>query len=158
MCNKCSVFSPLDEWDYGCPACGYGNGHHEGYFSEFPGVEVMPDIQPFISPDGKFVTGRKQWRDHLKATDSIEMGHSDVKVAKEGWQKRKEAQFDRVKNAVGVVSQWNDANTKNLDAPIRRSNLAVEMANRLHNRPTPDRKTMIKLTLDEMKRISRGHR
>ena len=33
------------------------------------------------------------------------------------------------------------------------SNLNVEMANRLHNRPMPERKEMIKLTLDQMKRM-----
>jgi hypothetical protein len=42
---------------------------------------VMGDIAPFMSPDGKMIEGRKQWRDHLKRTDSIEMGHSDVKYA-----------------------------------------------------------------------------
>ena len=44
---------------------------------------VMGDIAPFMSPDGKMIEGRKQWRDHLKRTDSIEMGHSDVKYAQE---------------------------------------------------------------------------
>jgi len=38
-------------------------------------------------------------------------------------------------------------------APTQRSNLNVEMANRLHNRPPPERKEMIKMTLDQMKRM-----
>jgi len=154
MCNKCRVFSPVDEWDYGCPSCGYDNGHGNGYFSEFPGVEVIPDIPRFKSPDGAIIEGRKQWRDHLKRTDCVEMGHSDMKVAKETWNKRQEKHYDRIKNAANIVSDWSDPNPKSLDAPIRRNDLAVEMANRLHGRPAPDRKTMIKLTLDEMRRIN----
>jgi len=37
--------------------------------------------------------------------------------------------------------------------PMQRSSLNVEMANRLHNRPPPERKEMIKMTLDQMKRM-----
>jgi hypothetical protein len=38
-------------------------------------------------------------------------------------------------------------------AAVKMSNLNVEMANRLHNRPMPERKEMIKMTLDQMKRM-----
>lgn len=124
--------------------------------SEFPGCLVMDDIPEFKSPSGVVIRGRKQWREHLVSTDTIEMGHSDVKGSQRDWNKRQDKQADRVRGAVDTVANFKGETAKQMDAPIRRSNLAVEMANRLHGRPTPDRKTMIKLTLDEAKRINRG--
>jgi hypothetical protein len=156
LCNGCHQWSRVDEWDFGCPTCAHTNGRGEVSYSEFPGVEVMPDIPAFKSPSGVVIEGRAQWREHLKATDSIEMGHSDVKSAQAVWGKKKEAYQDRLKGSAGIVKQWSDPDHRELDRPVQRSNLAVEMANRLHNRPIPDRKTMIKITLDEMKRINRG--
>ena len=38
---------------------------------------VLGDIEPFMSPSGEYITGRKQWRNHLAKTDTVEMGHSD---------------------------------------------------------------------------------
>ena len=52
---------------------------------------IFGDIEPFRSPDGQMIMGRAQWREHLKATDTIEMGHSDVKYAQTEWLKKKEA-------------------------------------------------------------------
>ncbi len=43
MCNACRVFSPVDDWGYGCPQCGHGNGRAVSY-SEYPGVQIVPDI------------------------------------------------------------------------------------------------------------------
>lgn len=111
---------------------------------------VMGDIEAFRSPDGVMIQGRKQWREHLKATDSIEMGHSDVKYAQQEWNRKKEVQRERLKGQVATVQEFDRPG-----APIRphqMSNLNVEMANRLHNRPMPGRKEMIKMTLDQMKR------
>ena len=61
---------------------------------------VMGDIEPFRSPDGVMITGRKQWREHLKNTDSIEMGHADVKYAQAEWNRKKEVQRERLKGQV----------------------------------------------------------
>ena len=112
---------------------------------------VMGDITPFMSPDGVMIEGRAQWREHLKKTDSIEMGHSDVKYAQEQWNKKKQAQNDRLRGQLQTVQEFDRPSAP--IAPTRMSNLNVEMANRLHNRPMPERKEMIKLTLDQMKRM-----
>ena len=112
---------------------------------------VMGDIAPFMSPDGVMIEGRAQWREHLKKTDSIEMGHSDVKYAQEQWNKKKQAQNDRLNGQLQTVQEFDRPSAP--IAPTKMSNLNVEMANRLHNRPMPERKEMIKLTLDQMKRM-----
>ena len=112
---------------------------------------VMGDITPFMSPDGVMIEGRAQWREHLKKTDSIEMGHSDVKYAQQEWNKKKAAHIDRLRGQVAVTQEFDRPSAP--IAPTKMSNLNVEMANRLHNRPMPERKEMIKLTLDQMKRM-----
>ncbi len=112
---------------------------------------VQDDIMEFRSPDGTHITGRKQWREHLRRTDSMEMGHSDIKVAEQGWSKRKERFRERL----------NRPGAKEVEAPsgeirpTEHKRIDIEMANRLHNRPLPDRKTLIKLTLDTMKDLNR---
>ena len=112
---------------------------------------VMGDIESFRSPDGIMIEGRKQWREHLKATDSIEMGHSDVKYAQQEWNKKKEIQRERLKGQVATVQEFDRPGAP--ITPMQRSGLNVEMANRLHNRPAPERKEMLKMTLDQMKRM-----
>lgn len=112
---------------------------------------VISDIEAFRSPDGVMITGRKQWREHLKATDSIEMGHSDVKYAQQEWNRKKEVQRERLKGQVATVQEFDRPGSP--IAPMRMSGLNVEMANRLHNRPPPERKEMIKMTLEQMKRM-----
>lgn len=114
---------------------------------------VMPDIEPFMSPDGKYITGRAAWRAHLKATDSVEMGHSDVKAAQQVWNKRKAEFQARLSNeAVTQAEKYLKGDSKPMDARMA-SRLSVEMANRLHGRPVPERKEMIRLTLDVAKRM-----
>jgi len=112
---------------------------------------IRGDIEPFRSPDGVMIEGRAQWREHLKKTDSIEMGHSDVKYAQEQWNKKKSAHIDRLRGQVAVTQEFDRPGA--LINPTKMSNLNVEMANRLHNRPMPERKEMIKMTLDQMKRM-----
>ena len=120
-----------------------------GHSAEY--TTVMGDITPFMSPDGVMIEGRKQWRDHLKRTDSIEMGHSDVKYAQQEWNKKKEAHRDRLRGQLQTVQEFDRPGAP--IAPVKMSNLNVEMANRLHNRPMPERKEMIKMTLEQMKRM-----
>jgi hypothetical protein len=119
------------------------------------GPFVMPDITPFKSPDGAYITGRRAWREHLKVTNSIEMSHSDVKAAQAQWAKRKEAHKDRLKGSEQCIADAEKYAPKGEVRPYQMSRLNVEMANRLHGRPTPERKEMIKLTLDTAKRMSR---
>ena len=135
-------------WIY--PAGG-GEPYEAGSYRSETMTTVMGDIEPFRSPDGVMIEGRKQWREHLKATDSIEMGHSDVKYAQQEWNRKKEIQRERLKGQVATVQEFDRPGSP--IAPMRMSNLNVEMANRLHNRPMPERKEMIKMTLEQMKRM-----
>ena len=135
-------------WIY--PAGG-GEPYEAGEYRSQTMTTVMGDIEPFRSPDGVMIEGRKQWREHLKATDSIEMGHSDVKYAQQEWNKKKETQRERLKGQVATVQEFDRPGSP--IAPMRMSGLNVEMANRLHNRPMPERKEMIKMTLEQMKRM-----
>jgi hypothetical protein len=112
---------------------------------------VMGDIAPFMSPDGVMITGRSQWRQHLKDTDSIEMGHSDINYAQAEWNKKKAAHAERLKGQVALIQEFDRPGAP--IAPQRMSQLNVEMANRLHNRPMPERKEMLKMTLEQMKRM-----
>lgn len=124
--------------------------------TETPAVEthhVIPDIEPFRDPSGAFISGRRAWREHLKRTDTIELSHSDMKAAQVQWNKRKEAHREKLKGAVQTVQKW-DQPTGEI-RPVNRSNLMVEMANRLHGRPIPERKEMLKLTLDIAKRMNK---
>ena len=115
------------------------------------GLMVYGDFEPFRSPDGAMIMGKAQWREHLKKTDSIEMGHSDVKYAQQEWNKKKEQHRERLKGQVAMVQEFDRPGAP--ISPHKMSNLNVEMANRLHNRPMPERKEMIKMTLDQMKRM-----
>ena len=116
-------------------------------------TEIMPDFAEFKSPDGAIISGRAAWREHLKKTDCIEMGHTDMRTAQENWSKRKAAHNDRLKGQLAVSQQFDQPNEIR---EFKRSNLSVEMANRLHGRPPPDRIEMLKMTLEQMKRNRRG--
>lgn len=75
MCNQCRLFSPVDQWDFGCPACGHSNGGGVSY-SEFPGALIMPDIKPYQSMiDGSEISSRSRHREHLRRHDCIEVGN-----------------------------------------------------------------------------------
>ena len=116
---------------------------------------VQPDFEPFRSPDQAVITSRTQWREHLKATDSVEFGHSDMKAQQESWNKRQEQHRERVDRAKQYVKEY--------DRPqevreYKRSNLNVEMANKLHGRPTPNRVEMIKLTMETAKEMQKRGR
>ena len=116
-------------------------------------AEIMPDMPEFQSIDGAVIAGRAAWREHLKKTDCIEMGHSDMKASQESWAKRKAAHNDRLKGQLAISQQF-DQPTEIKE--FKRTNLNVEMANRLHGRPPPGRIEMLKMTIEQMKRSKRG--
>ena len=111
---------------------------------------VIPDIQPFKSNDGTVIKSRSHWRSHLKATGSIEMGHSDVKYAQAEHAKKKAAQQERLAKAAQYVKTSSDLPV--MEGRVDRPRIAISVANRLHNRPMPDRKTLIRIALEESKR------
>lgn len=113
---------------------------------------VMGDIAPFRDTTGKVIEGRAQWREHLRAMGGVEMGHSDIRQAEASHAKRKAAYEARMARASAAAT---DAPLPPLDAPRRRSGVAAEVLGRLHGRPAPARKELIKLTLDVMKNARR---
>ena len=105
---------------------------------------VIPDIEPFKDTSGKYITGRKSWREHLVRTGTIELGHSDLKRQTELHEARKDAYRSRP-----------------VEAPVRAnviqntaepSKTAIRVMERLHGRPPPDRKTLIQIAIEERTR------
>lgn len=82
MCNQCRKFSPVDDWGLGCPECGHGNGREVSY-SEYPGVEIVPEIQPYRSMlDGTIVESRSRHRQHMKKYNAVEVGNETAVLLK----------------------------------------------------------------------------
>ncbi len=109
--------------------------------------QIMDDVKEFRSPDGAYIGGRAQWREHLKRTDSVEMGHSDIKAAQVNWQKKRAAFQLKVNTPAGKPVE--------MPQEIReteRSRVTSEVMNRLDGRPAPDRKTLIKMAMEEARR------
>ncbi|HKJ74536.1 MAG TPA: hypothetical protein VKA19_10505 [Alphaproteobacteria bacterium] len=47
------------------------------------GHQIMPDIEPFVSPiDGNVVGGRAQKREHMRVHDVIEVGNEKLSTRK----------------------------------------------------------------------------
>ncbi len=114
------------------------------------GHYVIPDINPFVSNDGTPIKGRAHWRDHLKATGGVELGHSDVKAMQSQHAKKKSAHQERLNKAHQFVRANSDVRVT--EAKVDRSRIAVDVANRLHGRPMPERKTLIRIALEEARR------
>lgn len=110
---------------------------------------VIPDISPFRSNDGTPIKGRAHWREHLKATGQVEMGHSDIKYSQAVHEKKKAAHQQRLSTALKQVQM---AEVPVVEGRVDRPRIASRVAERLYGRPTPDRKTLIKIALEERRR------
>ncbi len=113
---------------------------------------VMPDLEPFRDNTGTVISGRVGWREHLKRNGLQEFGHADVKG--------QQAVHERLKqDKAAKLARAGDA-VKAVDAPVMegrvdRPRIGQEVANRLHGRPMPDRKTLIRIALEEARRGQR---
>lgn len=109
---------------------------------------VMSDIDPFVDNTGTYISGRTQWRNHLKQTGSIEYGPEDIKKAGENHFKRRQEYEDRIKklppNAPITPSET--------ARPVEMSQAARRVLERLDGRPAPDRKTLIQIAIEERMR------
>ena len=47
----------------------------EAYSRKNTHHNIIPDIEPFKSPSGVYITSRKNWKEHLRETGCIEMAH-----------------------------------------------------------------------------------
>ena len=114
---------------------------------------VQPDLAEFKSNSGARISGRRQWREHLKRTGAVEGGFADIRKSQESWEKR------RAKFAERVAKQ--DRFVRPAEAPegeirpIEMSRVNAEVRNRLEGRPAPDRKTLVKITLETARAIAR---
>jgi len=113
---------------------------------------VMPDFEPFVDSTGTLITGRAHWREHVRRHDAVEMGASDLQAGTAAWDKRKAAAQERYSKA---AKNAKPVELKGEPRPIQPSRLSIEIANRLHNRPAPDRKTLVQLALSESRRLNR---
>ena len=114
------------------------------------GHYVIPDIEPFKSNDGAVIRSRSHWRDHLKATGAVEMGHSDIKHSQVQHEKRKALQQERYQKAA-QFAKTQDVSV--MEGRVDRPRISAAVMNRLENRPAPDRKTLIKIALEERRRM-----
>lgn len=107
----------------------------------------------YVQPDFEEWGGKRKWREHLKRTGAMELGHSDVKVATEKWNKRKAAFAEKLAKAPKEV---HPVDAPVLDAPdYQRTRLNAEVRNRLEGRPEPSRIELIKITMEQARDLAR---
>ncbi len=104
----------------------------------------------FVQPDFEEHGGRTKFREYLKRKGCIEMGRSDIASAQEKWNQRQSDHAAKIKKPNQFVRE--------VDPPsgeirqIERSQIQAAVMNRLEGRPAPDRKTLIKIGLEEARR------
>lgn len=108
---------------------------------------IVPDIEPFMDTSGTLITGRSAWKDHLRKTGSEEFGHQDLKKLTEA-QLRKRAEYREKMSRLAAQAKV----THEPAPPIKPSDTVRRVMARLHDRPMPDRKTLIQIAMEERKR------
>ena len=111
---------------------------------------IIPDIEPFRDTTGTFIAGRRAWREHLRSGGMQEMGHSDARAFEAAHAKRRAQHAERMARSQAAVAAA--PQTDVVEGRRDRPRIAAEVLNRLHGRPTPDRKTLIKIALEEAHR------
>lgn len=114
---------------------------------------VIPDFAPFKDTTGTVIRGRAHWREHVRAHGGEEMGHSDIRSQQASHAKRTEAYRERMGKATAAAQPVSGVDI--MGARRESPRIAQAVANRLHDRPTPDRKTIIKIALEEARRQRR---
>ncbi len=123
--------------------------------TEFVPKERSVNVAPYVQPDIEEYGGRSRFRDHLRKTNTVELGHSDIRGAQEQWQSKRTSFQDRIKNAEQQSVRPVD-HVRVTEAPdYQKTRLNQELANRLDGRPVPDRKMLLKLTLETAKYLNR---
>lgn len=103
---------------------------------------VQDDIHSFQDTTGAIIGGRRQWREHLRRLGAEEFGRSDLQSSME--------------RQVARLETWRAANLPDASSPqlksVERSKAACRLLERLDGRPAPDRKTLIKMAIEERQR------
>lgn len=72
-------------------------------------VHIIPDLEPWKDPSGAVITGRAHWREHLKRTDSLEVGHSDIRAQAERrkmeWKTPESGRKEALKHALDMTTR-----------------------------------------------------
>lgn len=117
---------------------------------------VIPDIQPFKDTTGKVIEGRRQWREHLKSIDAVEMGKGDLEAARAVQEKKKQAQLAKIEQAAkaSLKTEWTEPKDIERD-PHSHKRLWAKVAERLEGREAPTRKQLLRIVVEEQKRCKR---
>jgi hypothetical protein len=117
---------------------------------------VIPDIQPFKDTTGKVIEGRRQWREHLKEIDAVEMSKGDLEAARELQEKKKQAMLAKVEEQtkLQLKTEWQEPKEVESD-PHSHKRLWAKVAERLEGRPQPTRKQLLRIVVEEQKRVKR---
>ena len=106
----------------------------------------------FVQPDILEHGGRAKWRERLKRNGSIEIAPKDLIEYTQKWNSKKADFHSKLKD--GERQGVRPVDTDVMAAPDhQRSILNREVLNRLDGRPVPERKMLIKLTLDTMRML-----
>ena len=130
------------------PSVGVSNAFESWLIKDTQQVApwITSDIDPFMDTSGKFISGRRTWREHLASTGTQEMGQADLKVQTERHVALKQAHKARMDHAVREAPPMS-ANV--MAMPSEPSRASIRVAERLHGRPMPDRPTLIKIAMEE---------
>jgi hypothetical protein len=106
-----------------------------------------------VSNDGARIEGRRQWREHLKANDLVELGHADIKDAESAQEKKRRAALEKVERLQKeVIGKWEEPEPLPDNEPAKKR-LWCKVAERLENREQPTRKQLIRVVVEELRRL-----
>lgn len=117
---------------------------------------VQPDIAPFKDTTGKVIEGRRQWREHLKATDAVEMSKGDLEAARAAQEKKRQEQIAKVEKQakLALKTEWQEPKEVERD-PTSHKRLWAKVAERLEGRDQPTRKQLLRIVMEEARRAKR---
>ena len=116
---------------------------------------VIPDIQPFTANDGARIEGRRQWREHLKANDLLELGPSDITYQQSEHVRKQRAALEKMQRLEkDVIGKWSEPEPLP-ETEREKTRLWCKVAERLDGRDKPSRKQLIRVVAEEMKGMKR---
>ncbi len=123
----------------------------DGKAHEITRRPTLENAAPYVQPDFEEHGGKRKWREYLKRTGNIEMGHSDMKAMEANYRKRQQAFKESLNSKEAKHVRMVDAPQGEV-VERERTRLDKEVMNRLHNRPAPDLPMLVKMTLEEARR------
>lgn len=117
---------------------------------------VIPDIAPFKANTGKVIEGRRQWKEHLKETGSVELGKQDLAEMQSVHEKKRQEIREKVEQQtkVSLKTDWEEPKDIEKD-PHRHKRFWAKVAERLDGRDPPSRRQLLRIVVEECKRSKR---